>query len=163
MNSFFLEPVFWVAVAFVVFVIALFKPIKNALLKTLDGRSDKIRAELDHAQRLRKEAQELLASYKQKQLDAEKEAAEIVAHAEKEAIELTKKTHDDLDKAISKKIELALQKISNYEHKVLTDIRNHAIDITMSTVRKIITENLSTEMAQELIENNLKSINSRVN
>ena len=49
--------------------------------KALDDRADAIRKELDEARRLREEAQDLLADYKQKQRRAEDEAKAIVEQA----------------------------------------------------------------------------------
>ena len=52
----FSSPEFWVAVAFFVFVGALFKPGSRLITGALDARADRIRAQLDEAQRLREEA-----------------------------------------------------------------------------------------------------------
>ena len=60
----------WVAVAFVFFLVALFKPIRNMLTGTLDKRAETIKAELDEAQRLREEAQHTLAEYQRKRTEA---------------------------------------------------------------------------------------------
>ena len=41
------DPTFWVAVAFVIFVIAVFKPIKGALIGGLDAKIEEIRREVE--------------------------------------------------------------------------------------------------------------------
>jgi len=51
----------------------------------LDARSNRIKNELAEAQKLRSEAEALLASFEQKRKDAEAEAAAIVAQAKSEA------------------------------------------------------------------------------
>lgn len=76
---------FWVLVAFVVFVVLAFKPLRKAVTGALDERAEQIRKQLDEANKLREEAQATLASYKRKQRDALKEAEEIVTHAKAEA------------------------------------------------------------------------------
>ena len=81
----FQDPTFWVAIAFVVFVIAVFRPIRKALTGALDKRADNIRQELDDAQALREEAQKTLAEYKRLQRDAVSEAADIIEKAKHEA------------------------------------------------------------------------------
>ena len=72
----------WTAVAFVLFVIAVFKPAKNAILSGLDARIDEIRLQVEEAQQLREEAQALLANYQRQQREALKEAEDIVIRAE---------------------------------------------------------------------------------
>ena len=50
------SPEFWVAVAFVIFVGLAFKKVRDGLNSALDGRSARIKAQLDEAQSLREEA-----------------------------------------------------------------------------------------------------------
>jgi hypothetical protein len=76
---------FWVAIAFIIFVVLAWRPLKKALVTALDDRTDRIRRDIDEAARLREEAQALLAEYKRKQRDAAAEAEEILRHARTEA------------------------------------------------------------------------------
>ena len=81
-----LDAEFWVAVAFVGFVgVLIYVGAHEMLLKLIDQRRDRIKAELDEATRLKEEAQALLARYQRKQREAEREAAEILAGANAEA------------------------------------------------------------------------------
>src|SRR3546814_15389734 len=75
------DPTFWVAVAFVVFAGLMIWKARQPVLKGLDARAERIRAELDEAQRLREEAQKALAEYTRKQRDAAKEAEDLLARA----------------------------------------------------------------------------------
>jgi F-type H+-transporting ATPase subunit b len=56
----------WVAVAFLCFVgLLLYMKVPSTIGKSFDDRAEAIRKELDEARRLREEAQDLLADYKQ--------------------------------------------------------------------------------------------------
>src|SRR5258706_797168 len=79
------DPELWIAVAFVIFVVAAGRPIFRAITKMLDERAAKIGADLDEARRLREEAQALLAQYKKKQEEAAREASDIMTRAREEA------------------------------------------------------------------------------
>ena len=58
----FSDPEFWVAVAFVILIgVFVYFGIHATVLKALDHRSDRIKAELDDARRLKDEAAKLLA------------------------------------------------------------------------------------------------------
>ncbi len=81
----FSNPTFWVAVGFVIFVVLTVRPIAKAALAALDGRAERIKAQLDEAQTLREEAQKTLAEYERKQRDAVAETEKIVEHAKEEA------------------------------------------------------------------------------
>ena len=66
---------FWVAVAFVVFLlILLYYKVPKLIAKSLDDRAEAIRKELDEARRLREEAQNLLADYQKKHRNVGQEA-----------------------------------------------------------------------------------------
>ena len=64
------DPKFWVSLAFVVFVGLMVWKASKPILAGIDARGERIKAELDEAQRLREEAQKALAEYKRKQRDA---------------------------------------------------------------------------------------------
>ena len=53
----FADPEFWVLVSFVVFFVLFGRRLWAAVTGMLDGRAAAIRAELDEAQRLRREAE----------------------------------------------------------------------------------------------------------
>ena len=62
------EAEFWVAVAFVIFVGVLgYFQVHKRMVKSIDDRRDRIKAELEEARRLKAEAEALLASYQRKE------------------------------------------------------------------------------------------------
>ena len=56
----------------VVLIVLIWKPVKKAVVGALDGRAEKIRNELDEAQRLHEEAKSLLAKYQRQLHEGEK-------------------------------------------------------------------------------------------
>jgi F-type H+-transporting ATPase subunit b len=99
---------FWVALATVIFAIFAFRPASKAVTAMLDDRAEKIRQELEEAQRLREDAQATLASYQRRQRDALKEAEEIIAHAREEAERLRLHSTADLEAAMKRREAQAL-------------------------------------------------------
>ena len=82
----FTEAEFWVAVSFFIFVgIVWYVGGFKALFEGLDHRGKRIQAELDEAKRLRDEAAQVLADYRRRREEAEREAEAIVASAREEA------------------------------------------------------------------------------
>ncbi|MBV8764704.1 MAG: ATP F0F1 synthase subunit B, partial [Hyphomicrobiales bacterium] len=97
MPRLFADPEFWVAVAFVTFLgLAAWFGAFKALVNGLDQRGQRIAAELAEAKRLREEAQTLLASYEKRRLEAEGEAAAIIAQAKVDAERLAKEAEEKL-------------------------------------------------------------------
>ena len=59
-----------------------FKMGRKSVVGALDAKIDEVKSEIENAERLRVEAQELLAQYQRKQRDAEQEAADILKRAQ---------------------------------------------------------------------------------
>lgn len=145
------DPRFWVAVSFSALVLLLYKPVRRALLGGLDKRTDRIRYELEEATRLKEEAGHLLATYQRQYEEAQEEAKRIVHEARQAAIAIMQKAEHDLDESLNRRIDMAIQKVLAYEAALLQDIRNHAIDLSAETVRRMVSQHLNPEMAQKLL------------
>src|ERR1700730_5798880 len=86
MGNQMLEAETWVAIAFVIFLAVLgYLKVHKMLIKGIDDRRDRIKAELDEARRLKEEAQALLAGYQRKQQEIERAAEGIIAGAKADA------------------------------------------------------------------------------
>src|ERR1017187_3909816 len=111
-----LDAEFWVAVAFVVFLGGLvYFGVHEMMVKYIDQRRKRIRAELDEARRLKEEAQALLAQYQRKQREAEQEAAAIIAGARAEAERLTIEAKAKIEDYVGRRTKMAEAKIAQAE------------------------------------------------
>lgn len=153
---------FWVAVAFFIFVGFAFKPGRKAILAMLDDRADKIRAELEEAQRLREDAQKTLAEAQRRQRDALKEADDIVAHAREEAERLRKQAAADLEAAMKRRESQAMDKIAQAEAQAVAEVRNLTVDVALQAGRQLLVDTLNTKqgtkIAEKLIESSITEL-----
>ena len=145
------DPTFWTLVAFVIFAALLFKPVKNAMLGGLDSRIAQIRAEVEEAQRLREEAQTLLASYQRKQREAVQEAQDIVARAREEAETHRAEAERQLAALLKRQEALAVEKIGQAEAAATQEVRDIAIDLAIAATEKILAEKVAGELGDKLI------------
>jgi F-type H+-transporting ATPase subunit b len=157
------EPSFWVTASFVLLIITLYKPVGRILGEGLDGRANRVQGELDEALRLKEEAQALLASYQRKQKEALEEAEAIVAHAEAEAKRIRSSSEAELEGAINKRVDMAMQKIATYEAAILQEIRYNAVDVTGSTVRSLVQEKIGAKDAEQLVAESIQEIGKKLN
>lgn len=144
-------PEFWVLLAFVIFVALLWKKIAGAFVGVLDARTEKIRQELDEAQRLREEAQSLLASYQRRQRDAQKEAEEIIAHAREEAERLRRQAAADLEASLKRRETQAIDRIAQAEAAAMQEVRTLTVDLAIAASRKLLSENLPQSQQDALV------------
>lgn len=146
------EAEFWVLIAFVIFVAAVWKPIGRALAGMIDARANRISAELDEARRLRDEAEALLAEYQQKQREAEGDAQAIVAHAKEEAELVAAQAQRDLQQALERRTRLAEERIAQAEAKAVDEIRAAAVDVAIAAAREVIAGGLDESRRAALVD-----------
>ena len=156
------DPTFWVAVAFVVFVGLMVWKARKPMLDGLDARAERIKTELDEAQRLREEAQKTLAEYKRKQRDAVKEAEDMLASARHEAELLSKQAADDLANTLRRRERAALEKIAQAEAQAVQDVRAQAVDIAMAATAKLLSENVNPERDQAMVDKAIKDLGQKL-
>ena len=116
----FMDPAFWVAVALGLFLILLYRlKVQSAIGKALDARGLEIKAKLDAAEALHREAQALAESYRAKQKSAEAEAQAIIASAIQAAERLAAEGKAALDESVKRRTEMAMAKIEQAEAQAL--------------------------------------------
>lgn len=156
------DPELWVAVAFVIVVAGLVWKGAPMVTRGLDDRAARIKNELDEAQKLREEAQRVLAEYQRKQRDALKEAEEIVAHSRAEAERTAQQAARDLEAALQRRQQLALEKIALAESKATAEVRNTAVDVAVAAARQILAQNLDAERKGKLIDDAIAELPQRL-
>jgi len=161
-EAFYLDPKFWVAVAFLACVGLGFKKLKQLLLNALDGRSARIRNELDNARKLREQAEAVLADYKKKQAEYLKEAENMLAKAHEDAAELVKQSEKELKMALDARMDQALAKISREEDLAIQEVRNHVVDIALASARAVIINHVGKLSQEELIKLAIADIERKI-
>ncbi len=156
------DPEFWVAVAAAIFIAVVWKPARKALVGSLDERAARIRSELDEAQKLRDEAQQLLAEYQTKEREAAAEAQAIVAHAREEAERIAAQSAHDLEEALQRRQRLAEARIAQAEGKALDEIRAVAVDVAIAAARQLIAGELDEERGAALIDSAIAALPQRL-
>ena len=154
----FQDPTFWAAVAFVIFIAATAKPISRLAVAGLDKRTDKIRGDLEEAEKLRQEAQDLLAVYQRKQRDAIQEAEAIIAHAGQEAERLAVQAAERLQTSLDRRRKLALERIARAEAQALDTVKARTIDVALDATRDFLANELKGNQAEALIDSAIKEL-----
>jgi F-type H+-transporting ATPase subunit b len=158
------EAEFWVAVAFVIFVAVLgYFQVHKLLLKGIDARRDRIKAELDEARRLKEEAQALLAQYQKKQQEAEQEAAGILAGAKVEAERLAAEAKAKLEDFVARRTKMAENKIGQAEAQALADVRAAAAEAAIAAAEAILTRTVKGKVADDLVAKGIADVERKLN
>lgn len=156
------DPEFWVLLAVIIFAVAVWKPMRNAIIGGLDTRASRIRGELEEARRLRDEAERLLADYRTKERDAAAEAEAIVSHARDEAVRVAEQARRDLDAALARRQRLAEERIAQAEAKALDEIRGVAVDVAVNAARQVIVSEIDEERGGALLDTAIAALPQRL-
>lgn len=153
----------WVAISFLIFAIIAFKLGRKSILNGLDARINEVKDEIDTAERLRVEAQELLAQYQRKQRDAEKEAQEIISRAKKQAETMAKTSEAELNETIARREIQLTERLKRLEENAISEIQNYATDIAVAATTDIITQTLDTKTNADLNEKTISALPQNLN
>ena len=130
---------FYVAVGFATFVaVLLWVGAHSKFAALIDARIDRIKNELAEAERLRTEAEELLASFEKKRADAEAEARAIVEQAKEEAELIAAEGRRRLDDFMARSVKQVEQKIAQAEAQASAEVRAAAADAAVKIAEGVL-------------------------
>jgi F-type H+-transporting ATPase subunit b len=160
----FSEPEFWVAVAFVILMgVFAYFGVHRTVLRTLDHRSERIKAELDDARRLKEEAAKLLAEYEARRASAEREAEEIIANARADAERIAAEARTKMEDFVARRTKTAESKIALAEAQALADVRAAAADAAVAAASSILSQSVKGQLADELLAKGIAEVRAKLN
>ena len=158
------NPEFFVAVGFAVFVgVCIYVGAHKKLNAALDGRAQKIKDELAEAERLRKEAADILASFEKKRAAAEKEAAAIVEEARVEAEQIAKDAAQKMDEFVKRRSVQADAKIANAEVQALAQVHAIAADAAAAAAEIVLRNHDKASFSDGLIKQGIEDVRRLAN
>jgi F-type H+-transporting ATPase subunit b len=150
----------WVLISFVIFLFIVMKAGKGAVAGMLDARIEKIKADLENAENLHVEAQELLAQYQRKHKNAVKEAEKIIANAEEYAAQIRKQANAELKETMGRKEKQLAERLERMKDAAIADIQSYAAEISIDATREIILKEFSKKDDQALLDEEIKKVSS---
>ena len=154
----------WAMIAlFIFFGIVVYLKVPAMMTKALDDRAGKIRNDLDEAQKLREEAQQLLAEFQKKRKEAEKEAADMVAAAKRESDLIIEDAHKKTEEYVARRAALAELKIGQAERDAVNEVRSIAVDVATEAARAVLAAKLDEKAGAELFKDSLTALETKLN
>lgn len=159
-----LDNTFFAFVALVLFLgIVVWAGAHKKAGSALDARASQISSDISEARRLREEAEALLAEYKQKKLDAEREAQAIVAQAKADAVAYAEDAKKKLADMLTRRTKQAETKIAQAEAAAIKDVRAAATDLAIKAASLVITDGAKGKGGDQLIAESIAAVKSRLN
>jgi F-type H+-transporting ATPase subunit b len=133
------------------------------VLKTLDHRSERIKAELDDARRLKEEAAKLLAEYQARHASAEREAQDIIASARAEAERIASEAKAKMEDFVARRTKTAESKIALAEAQALADVRAAAAEAAVTAASNILSQSVQGPVADDLLAKGIAEVRAKLN
>lgn len=157
-ESFFGNPRTWVAVAFVIFVVLFGRKLWGALTGILDKRAEAIRAELDEAARLRREAEAMLQEARARREAALREAEQMLARAQAEAQRATAAAAAEAAAAAARREKMAIDRIAAAEKAAVNEVRVAAAEVATRAARQVLASGFGAEADAPLIDRAIQQL-----
>ena len=155
----FSDPQFWVFVAFVIFIITIFKPAQKIFTSGLDNKIKEIKDSIDQAEKIKNEAQNTLSQIKKRQNDIKLEIKKIQDKAKEKIAFIEQNFTQKLSKQIKKRNELAEIKIKQMAREANLQTQNYIVKNAIKSTVELLEKKLDQKEKQKLINSSIAELN----
>jgi F-type H+-transporting ATPase subunit b len=161
-GSFLVEPslglMIWTLILFGATLYILNKLVFPRISEALDRRSKAIEESIDHAERTKREADELLEEYRARLREARAQAEDIVVRARRAADSVEDQAKVDATKQREELLAGARRDIEAETRRALEEIRKEVADLTVIATEKVTRKSLTPDDHRRLIEDALREV-----
>jgi F-type H+-transporting ATPase subunit b len=152
---------FYVAAGFAIFVgLMIYYGMHKKIAESLDRRAEKIAAELAEAERLRSEAEALLASFENRRAEVQAEAEAVVAQAHAEAQRIADEAHQRIAEFLRRRTKQAEEKIGLAEAQAAAEVRAAAAEAAVKAAEAVLRREAQGAFGAELIAKSIADLKS---
>ncbi len=149
----FFDENFWVAVSFIVFLYFAYKPVRKAIINSLDARINDIKEKLAQTEKLKAEAKSLLEEVQKEMENFESYKQQLLDKAKISTDNLIEKRTKELEIALTRKSNSATSLIENEKSKISEELKNEFTDTVINIVRNYLIESKNNSVSDEAIIN----------
>jgi F-type H+-transporting ATPase subunit b len=155
-GSFLITPnvgiMIWTIVVFAISLYILRKTVFPVIGEALDKRAKMIDGDIDAAEQTRKDADELLAEYRERLKEARAQSEEIVQRARQTAESHEHEARDRGQEILAEAAKRAERDIDAATKRALDDIRREVADLTIMATEKVTRKTLNDADQRRLVE-----------
>ena len=152
-----IDATFWVAVSFIIFIAILFYfKIPQKVQDILDETILKIQNQIEDAEKLKDEANNILSENEKKISSSKSEIKAMLDKANEDAEKNIIKTNKELHQLIENRKRSVEQKISQSKDQALKDIKNASIKVAISSVERLLKNSLDKSKLDKIYSSSLE-------
>ena len=150
---------FWTAVAFVIFIVLTFKPVKSILIKGLDEKIKLIKNNINNAENIENDAKKLLSDLKISEKNLNEKIDEFNKSTKLKIENLEKEMSSKLEQQINRKKELNKLKIKQLEQEASEEIKDKTSYFAIRIVKNYLENKLDEKSKDKIFQDSLKNFN----
>ena len=145
------DATFWVAVSFVLFVgVLLYFKVPQKIFTALDESINKIKKDIEEAEKLKEEAKNILSDYEAKLDKSKVEIDLMIKNAQKESESNIIKINDQFHKIFENRKKMAEEKIKQMKLQATKDIKNYSVEVAIIALEKIIKNSIDKKKLDKI-------------
>jgi len=148
----------WTIITFIVLLLILWKAAWKPIVESLDARAEKIRGDIDNAEKSRQEAEKLYAQHKEMMDRAKDEATQIIAKGKEDAEKIKNDIVDKANSSAKVIAERAKKEIELAKDKAINELKNEVVLLSTEIASKIVKKNINLNDQKGLVEEVLKDL-----
>ena len=153
----FFDESFVIAVCFIIFIYLAYRPVKKAIIASLDARIEEIKQKLAQAEKLKADAKSLLDKVEKELGDFEVRKKDILESAQNSIERLVETRNKELSLLLARKKDSAIKAIDNEREKASDKLRSEFTKTVLKLVKTYLTQTKNNDVSdQEIIERFLK-------
>lgn len=153
----FFDESFVVAVCFAIFVYIAYRPVKKAILASLDARIEEIKLKLRQAERLKEDAKALLEEVERELGDFEARKKDIIDSAQHSIERHVEIRNKEISLLLARKKDSAIKAIGNEREKASDMLRLEFTETVLNLVKTYLIKTKNNAVSdQEIIERFIK-------
>ncbi|RYE06097.1 MAG: ATP F0F1 synthase subunit B [Rickettsiaceae bacterium] len=130
----FFDESFWLAVSFIVFIYLSYRPVKKAILRSLDAKIEEVKKQVTEAEIIRKDAEDILTKIKIEITNLDQKRAQIIANSKLEADQIAAQHSIQMQAVIDSRKINALNLIEINKKNACDKIKKDFIALTTKLV-----------------------------
>ena len=146
----------WTLIAFGITLFFLKREAFPRIAANLDKRRKAIEDSIDHAERTRHEADQLLSEYRERLKEAREQAEDIVARARKASDRLADDAKAEAKQTREEMMEDTRREIEFEKRRAIEDLRREVANLTVLATEKVARKSLDDQDHKRLIEDALQ-------
>jgi F-type H+-transporting ATPase subunit b len=148
----------WGVLSFIVLLVGMWKFALPPIKKMMQDRTDRIRDNLDEAEKAKSDAQRVLEDYQLQLADAKSESARIIEEARQTAEQMRRDLMVRAEAEVNELRDRTRTEIEAAQQRAIADLRNQVSELAIGAAEVVVQKNLDRDTNRGLVERFIEQV-----